>query len=637
MYCGLLGAFPCASARSVAWWGDRLLLGTDAGNLVTVEAPQLPLKKPQAQSEGGSLGDGGGVSLHSKTFNAHVGQLQCICTEDGGGLVATADAEGSWSIWRQANGEWTCCASSLGGCSCVVGLQWVSPSSHPTHVSLCSLHEDGHLHTGTSEGHRLWSRDMRKRCRRFCATANGAKFVVATEEGELLVYDSRGVYSRRLLKAEGSRYEAVTDLCWQPGSWAIRPLLVAFSTGQAYLLHTDKSISALPIDSGLKSCVAARWNPSGSHAALLGVLTLGFKAAAAACAANTKESVVMPLSTGIEGPAVGIRIVHVSGQPTVSVHLPCTDPRALAWAPCGDLIAALTAERLFVLLPRQPATFARSERGLCVAGRLNPEKTTTDLCFWRVKSSARCTRIVRGPRLLTCCEDRCALVPHATTALPPDFSWDFEACSSDQSQQHQAQQQAPYVLPEEEGSPGTNPPTHKQQHARASQGFPVELCDGTGSLIESLTSPLNPHHAVLLPHCLVVADGSQHLWCCWIGTGAGEDVNRAVSVVDLVTVSRLSAGSVQVTALGGRETCIAVATAKRQLLILKLPLDTPEVHLETFMQASHELEYLQLNVGSTALAGRDPEGRLHIVEAAALSGKTGELSSSLFFSNKASS
>ncbi|KAL8274937.1 hypothetical protein Esti_001137 [Eimeria stiedai] len=566
MYCCLQGTLPCGSTRSVAWWEDWLLLGTDEGIFRAIRIPS---------SLSGALQTGDGNNcfaqldrddfLHTESHKAHLGQVRCVCTAGVRGLVAIGDTEGGWSIWKEADGKWVQGASSLGCSSPVIGLNWVFPSAQSPHVSLCSLHEDGRLQSGTTEGFRLWSRTLRKHCVRFCAAANGEGFVVATEDGELLVYDSRGVYGRKLpLKAETSRYETVVDLDWQPGSWGIRPLLVAFSTGHAFFLHTDEALPALPIDSRLTSCVAAKWNPSGSLAALLGVPVRGSRASVVFKEGPAASLNYAQKGLGLHQPGVGLRLVQASGEVAASVNFSSEDAQTLAWASNGRQIAAVTNKKVSVLLVRQKEVFASSDKGNFVVGTLIPEPLVTQVCFWREKCGSRSIRAFRGPRILACCDDLCAVAPYATAALPPNFLWDSETYSFEQSRQSHQQHQGPYLLPEEEG-PKKPPLYESNQHRRHScDGFPVELCDAAGHTLEILMSPLGPRHAVLLPHCLVISDGSHQLWICWLKPDTQVPKESLAFVIDLTTLSAVPPGSGEVTALGGRGCCLVVASSVTQ-------------------------------------------------------------------------
>ncbi|KAL8443211.1 hypothetical protein Emag_006039 [Eimeria magna] len=574
----------------VAWWEDWLLLGTDEGVFKAIKVPSRVFATLQTEEGKTCFAPvDHDDSLHPESHQAHVVRLllklrgassvesshrrktvfksliaSCAFAFRVKGLVAVGDTEGGWSIWKEANGKWLQNASSRGCSSPVIGLQWVFPLAHSPHVSLCSLHEDGRLQSGTAEGLRLWSRTLRKRCMRFCAAVNGGSFVVATEDGELLVYDSRGVYGRKLpLKAEISQCEAVTDLDWQPGSWGIRPLLVAFSTGHAFLLRIDRAVPALPIDSRLISCVAAKWNPSGSLAALLGVPALRSRAPVvlkgepAACPCQPQKS------TGVHQPGVSLRIVQTSGEIAASVNFSSEDPQTLAWASSGQQIAVVTNKKLSVILVRQKEVFACSDNGNFVVGTLIPEPLLTQVCFWKNKSCTSSIRAFRGPRLLACCDDLCAVVPYATAALPPSFPWDSENESFEQRQQSHQHHQGPYLLPEEDGPKISV--CESNHPVRQSRGhFHVELCDAAGNTLDILSSPLEPRHAVLLPHCLVISDGSHQLWICWFKADTQVGTTVLASVIDLTTLSDVPPGSGEVTAVGGRGCCLVVASSVTQ-------------------------------------------------------------------------
>lgn len=127
------------------------------------------------------------------------GQVCCLCADGVRGLLAAGDTAGSISVWENTEGKWQRRASfCFGGPGKLVDLLWTSTRGLASQASFCALYEDGHLVNASVEGHRLWSRDIRRACSRFCAVPNGSGFVLATKEGDLLIYDSRGVYLRKL-------------------------------------------------------------------------------------------------------------------------------------------------------------------------------------------------------------------------------------------------------------------------------------------------------------------------------------------------------------------------------------------------------------------------------------------------------
>lgn len=138
------------------------------------------------------------------------------------GLVATGDTEGGISIWEETAAGWRrrACFGVAGSVS-VVGLQWLSSGDQSSNPSLFVLDETGRLHSATLEGLRVWSRDLRKPCTCFCVAPNGEAFVLATQDCDLLLYDSRGLYIRKLgLKADTCRGEAITGAEAPPRGFA---------------------------------------------------------------------------------------------------------------------------------------------------------------------------------------------------------------------------------------------------------------------------------------------------------------------------------------------------------------------------------------------------------------------------------
>lgn len=127
------------------------------------------------------------------------GQVCCLCADGMRGLLVAGDTAGSISVWGKTQDKWECRTSfCFGGPGKLLDLLWTSPKGLDSQASFCALYEDGHLVNATVEGHRLWSRDIRKSCSCICAVRNGSGFILATKEGDLLIYDSRGVYLRKL-------------------------------------------------------------------------------------------------------------------------------------------------------------------------------------------------------------------------------------------------------------------------------------------------------------------------------------------------------------------------------------------------------------------------------------------------------
>lgn len=414
-------------------------------------------------------------------------------------------------------------------------------------------------------------------------------------------------------------------LAWQPGSWAFRPLLVAYSTGHALMVHADGGANALPVKTGLSSCVAAEWGPSGNAAALLGVPAFGSASLTASCSA------VEPASAGTiqqhrGAPGALLLLVHASGEALACVDLSAGDPRALAWAPSGERLAASAEGSVLLLSLRHEGTCCfYGDATIAAVEPLIPQELVTKVCFWSEQGGGRNLRSFRGPRLLVSGDERCAVVPYATSALPPDFLWENERHSALQEQSQQ--QHGPYVLADEGAFRESPISLHKTNQQKRPEGFPVELCDSSGNTVETVLCPLSPRHAVLLPHWLVISDGSQHLWCCQLDAGSITPALPPASVVDLDSFSGLPAckgGSGDVTALGGHGECVAVARSDGQLLRLKLSPAEPQLQLEAAALAPRGMKSLRLSAKTTALAGRDLRGRLHILRATAPSGQRGE-------------
>ena len=102
-------------------------------------------------------------------------------------------------IWEEAEGQWQQLSSfNFGVSGALAGLQWVPCKAFLSEVLLCLLHDDGHLLCVTLEGQRVWARDVKKSCSCFCVSPNGSGFVLASHDGEVAFYDSRGIYLRKL-------------------------------------------------------------------------------------------------------------------------------------------------------------------------------------------------------------------------------------------------------------------------------------------------------------------------------------------------------------------------------------------------------------------------------------------------------
>ena len=143
------------------------------------------------------------------------------------------------------------------------------------------------------------------------------------------------------------RFNVPAALTWQPGSWAVRPLLVTYNTGHALLVQAEGDAQDLPVDTGLSSCVAAKWSPSGTLAALLGLPALGatslevFPAVAPQALSASLSQHGATSST--------LLLVQACGTVTASLDLARSDPRALAWTDCGEYLAATAEQDLFIM------------------------------------------------------------------------------------------------------------------------------------------------------------------------------------------------------------------------------------------------------------------------------------------------
>lgn len=251
VHCIIEGVLPCSSVRSTSWQGEWLFIGTDCGSLKTLKIPPVsPLPGIEASANTGSIRSEDAEVWHTQCLSAHSvsaltnysgtscfsegsfhhlqirsdrchclsvmctllqGPVCCVSADAVCGILATGDSDGNIRIWEEAKGQWNQLSSFRPGIpGALVGLQWVPFGGVPSQISLCLLHDGGHLLCVALEGQQLWSRDVKKACSCFCASPNGTGFVLASNDGEMAFHDSRGIYIRKLgLKAEAAGQEAI--------------------------------------------------------------------------------------------------------------------------------------------------------------------------------------------------------------------------------------------------------------------------------------------------------------------------------------------------------------------------------------------------------------------------------------------
>ncbi|OEH78086.1 wd repeat-containing protein [Cyclospora cayetanensis] len=614
---------PCCSVRSVAWLGDWLFLGTDDGTLNTLRVtPRSSITATPTTGESNTFQRKLGEAHHIQCYSGHTAPVCYVCA-DAKGLVVTGDSYGYVGVWEEAGGQWQRHSYfSLEASGELVGLTCVSSADFAPQVHICAL-DDGRLLRGTSEGVVLWSRDVKKPCSCFCARPDGSGFALATHDGEILLYDSRGLLiQRRAPRAHDSTTERITALAWQPGSWSLQPLLVAYRSGHALLLQSAGDSQPYHIDTRLSSCVAAEWSPAGTYAALLGLPTSDVLPRIRSFSA-TPETTEKSIRQDSAVRTSLLQLIQASGEVVASLDLVSGEPRSLAWGFEGGMLAAAADLGLFLVSVRQDAVCCSfGDHALAIARPVIHQQLATEVSFTGEQGGCRCIRVFPGPRLLVSGERHCAVMAHATPVLPPRIFWDEESCSA---WQHQLQhQEGPYRLLDE--NVFCEPGLQKPQQERKYDGFPVELCDIFGNTIETVVSPLGPRFAVLLSQWLVIAGSSQHLWLYRLD---GKDDSKEAPLALLLDLDSLieeplfKKGKGEISTLSGREDCIVLGTTEGQLLRLRLSPTVPHVKLEASGLAPSGLLNLRLSAGCTAVAGSDQQGFLHILNAVVAHGPTG--------------
>ncbi|CDJ49405.1 hypothetical protein, conserved [Eimeria brunetti] len=455
------------------------------------------------------------------------GPVRCI-SSDGRGLLATADSGGTTRIWEEADGQWQQVSSfCLGVPGVLVGLQWVPCGDSSPHMSLCLLHDDGHILCVAIDGQRLWSRDVKKPCSCFCASPNGTGFVLASKDGELAFHDSRGTYTRKLgMKIEASE-EGIRAVAWQPGSWAIRQILVAYATGHGVLVQADGDAKPLSFETGLSSCVAASWNASGMIAALLGHPGVTTPSIARHSAGEPEGMVTRARGQSPDDGALVV-LVKACGALITTINLANAEPRALAWAADGERLAAAADKGVFILsLRRHGVCCSYGENTVAAAIPFSRKPLTTEVSFLRDPGGYR-------------------------------------------TSQHQ---EGPYRLPDDNGFHEKPALLKKPARETRQEGFPVELCDISGNTVETVVSPVGPAHAILLTHWLVIADSSHHLWLyhlCREESSAAPPLSALIDLNGFCESPSRDTYNGNTCALDGRGKCLIVSRATGQLLRLML-------------------------------------------------------------------
>ncbi|XP_026190918.1 uncharacterized protein LOC34618801 [Cyclospora cayetanensis] len=521
---------PCCSVRSVAWLGDWLFLGTDDGTLNTLRVtPRSSITATPTTGESNTfqrkLGEAHHIQCYSghtvskeplftyfQTSNAfcrrtalHTDYYFCFCVmctllqapvcyvcADAKGLVVTGDSYGYVGVWEEAGGQW---------------------QRH----SYFSLEASGEL------GVVLWSRDVKKPCSCFCARPDGSGFALATHDGEILLYDSRGLLiQRRAPRAHDSTTERITALAWQPGSWSLQPLLVAYRSGHALLLQSAGDSQPYHIDTRLSSCVAAEWSPAGTYAALLGLPTSDVLPRIRSFSA-TPETTEKSIRQDSAVRTSLLQLIQASGEVVASLDLVSGEPRSLAWGFEGGMLAAAADLGLFLVSVRQDAVCCSfGDHALAIARPVIHQQLATEVSFTGEQGGCRCIRVFPGPRLLVSGERHCAVMAHATPVLPPRIFWDEESCSA---WQHQLQhQEGPYRLLDE--NVFCEPGLQKPQQERKYDGFPVELCDIFGNTIETVVSPLDQDNMI------AVLQGSRMILICTTHQEADQPYNMSLQAND---------------------------------------------------------------------------------------------------------
>lgn len=400
---------------------------------------------------------------------------------------------------------------------------------------------------------------------------------------------------------------------------------MAYSNGQALLVHPKGSAQALDISTGLASCLAAEWSPSGTVAALIGHPAAGLTAPV-----SSRTTASPPPLSAIQNTPLSMQLLllDATGNILAAVHVGAGVTSGLAWAPNGEQLAAAAGKCLFIFsLRTEGKCVLYGERAIAIAKTLLPHEVVTEVCFTREQGGARAVRLFRGPRKLVFGGDLCAVVPNIASAMPPRFSWDDDGCRSS----HQdAQQQGPYILPDEEGvlNPfATFPKQRLKETIVEREGYPLELCDASGATLQKVLSPLDPRYAVLLAQWLVISNGSRHVWLWQIDSCAERPAGSSAITIDLEVLSGCSTYEGlkgEICGVAGQGDYVILATTGRQLLKLKLSPNQPHLQIEALATAPNEMRNLRLSPESSAVAARDLQGHLYILCARVSKGNTGK-------------
>ncbi|CDI74625.1 hypothetical protein, conserved [Eimeria praecox] len=360
-------------------------------------------------------------------------------------------------------------------------------------------------------------------------------------------------------------------------------------------------------------------------AALLGIPDLSSPSVARHITGEPKQTVMRKKQQNTDTETLVV-LMQACGRLIATINLATAEPMALAWATDGDQLAAAGGKGVFILsLRRHAVCCSYGENAVAAAGPFSRKQLTTEVFFLSEQGGYRTVRRFRGPRFLVSGESVCAVVPQATSALPLRFLWEGERCGSLLHSQHP---EGPHRLPDDNGFYESPAAVKRQPQEVGQEGFPIELCDSTGNTVETAISPVGPTHATLLPHWLVVADSSHHLWLYHVAREENSTAVPVSALIDLNCLCKISLRDVcngNTCALDGRSNCLILARTTGQLLRLCASPTKPQIQLEASGVISSRLCSLKLNREATALAGMDLQGRLHIIAATAPLKCTGKL------------